>query len=243
MTLLNPLEPVISIKKLGETGLTKGEAKLEPWSGSYWPIHKGVISFRYAGDKELYASKNFLDNYQSFKKNSPNSMVSAGQINSLSPAEKYDLLIGNKNWTLTQHMWRKGLTDYEEKGIVTQWTGICHGWSAISQMPIAAPDHSIVLRDVNDQYSITFYASDIKGLLSYLWAESPPKTRQAGHRCYQSTIDRDPFLRPVDTDCLDTNPKTWHLTITNRLRRYGKSFVMDSSVGTEVWNYPISAYD
>lgn len=242
MTLLNPLGPNINIAQLGMLGLAKGKATVEPWSGSYWPIHRGVLAFRYS-DKSAYSSKSFLDNYEAFQTKPSDFLLSSGQIDQLSPAEKYDLLIGNSSWALTQAMWKKGLTDYQEKGIVAQWTGICHGWAAISQMPLPPPAHSVLVRDVTNQYSINFYASDIKALLSYLWAESPPETKQAGHRCYQSPVTRDPYLRPVDISCLDTNPMTWHLSVTNRLGRYGKSFVMDSSVGPEVWNYPIASYD
>jgi hypothetical protein len=242
MAMLNPLGPTYNIYHLDRLKLTKGKTKFEPWASSYWPIHRGILAYRYM-DRASYSSKAFIDNHSSFLANPSINYVASGQVDRLSPAEKYDLLVGDSNWSLTRAMWAKGMEDYQTKGIVAGWTGICHGWSAISQMAIDPPKHGIVVRDATNTFSIRFHESDIKGLLSYLWAESPPETRQAGHRCNQVPINRDPFLRPVEVSCLDTNPMTWHLSITNRVGRYQKSFVMDSSLGAEVWNYPISSYD
>lgn len=242
MALLNPLGPTYNISHLHELNLTKGKATFEPWASSYWPIHRGILAFRYS-DKNSYNSKVFIDNFNAFNSNPSENYIAENKINQLSPAEKYDLLIGDRNWTLTRAMWKKGYDDYQTKGIVALWTGICHGWSAIAQREVIPPKHGVVMRDTTNTFSITFYESDIKGLMSYLWAESPPETKQAGHRCYKFPIERDPLLRPIDVSCLDTNPMTWHLSITNRLGRYGKGFVMDSSVGAEVWNYPITSYD
>lgn len=242
MILLNPLGPVFNAVQLEELGLTKGKTTHEPWASSYWPIHRGVLSFRYP-DKASYNSKSFMDNFNTYTEKPAENYISENRIDRLSPAEKYDLLVGDKNWSLTKAMWKKGYDDYQEKGIVAQWTGICHGWAAISHRDPPQPKHSVVMRDVTNSYSITFFESDVKGLLSYLWAESAPETKQAGNRCYQFPVARDPLLRAQEVSCLDTNPMTWHLSVTNRVGRYGKSFVMDSSSGPEVWNYPISSYD
>lgn len=242
MMLLNPLSPSYNIVQLDELNLTKGKANFEPWASSYWPIHRGVLAYRYS-DKANYKSKSFLHNYTAFHAKPSETYIAENRIDRLSPAEKYDLLVGDRSWSLTRAMWKKGYDDYQEKGMVALWTGICHGWSAIAQRDVIPPQHNVVMRDVTNTYSITFYESDVKGLMSYLWAESPPETKQAGRRCYQYPIRRDPLLRPIEVSCLDTNPMTWHLSITNRLGRYGKGFVMDSSLGAEVWNYPLSSYD
>lgn len=242
MTLLNPLVPIYNVVQLQELGLAKGKSTSEPWASSYWPIHRGILAFRYS-DKVSYNSKAFMDNYNSYTTHPAENYIAENRIDRLSPAEKYDLLVGDRNWTLTKAMWKKGYDDYQKKGFVAQWTGICHGWAAISHRDSPAPKHSVVMRDATNTFSITFFESDVKGLLSYLWAESPPVSKQAGSRCYQFPVTRDPLLRPIEVSCLDTNPMTWHLSITNRVGQFGKSFVMDSSSGPEVWNYPISSYD
>ncbi|MBL7557892.1 MAG: hypothetical protein JNM24_18835 [Bdellovibrionaceae bacterium] len=242
MALLNPLGPSYNIVHLDQMNLTKGKANFEPWASSYWPIHRGILAYRYP-DKADYNSKAFIDNYRAFHAVPSENYIVENKIDRMSPSEKYDLLVGDRSWTLTRAMWKKGYDDYQEKGVVAGWTGICHGWSAIAQRDVLPPKHGVVMRDATNSFNITFFESDIKGLISYLWAESPPETKQAGHRCYKFPIERDTMLRPIDVSCLDTNPMTWHLSITNRLGHYGKGFVMDSSVGAEVWNYPITAYD
>lgn len=239
---LENLTAITNIHQMDAQGLAQGQSSFEPWAGSYWPIHQGLLGLRFA-DENFPKSKQFIQNYSSYQSRPSESLVSMGEINKLSPAEKYDLLIGDRNWTLTKHMWQKGLAGYEQDGFVATWTGICHGWSAATSMGVKQPEKSVTVSDVTGTYRITFYPQDIKGLQSYLWANSAPTSVQAGNRCRQSFVDRDPFLRPLDPTCLDSNPMTWHLAATNRIGVSKRSFVMDSSSGTEVWNYPILSYD
>lgn len=239
---LESLTAIYNIHQLDAQGLAQGQSSFEPWAGSYWPIHQGLLGLRFA-DENFPKSKQFIQNYSSYQSRPSEMLIANGEINKLSPAEKYDLLVGDRNWTLTKHMWQKGLTGYEKDGFVATWTGICHGWSAATSMAVKQPEKSVTVNDVTGTYSITFYPQDIKGLQSYLWANSAPSSVQAGNRCRQSFIDRDPYLRPLDPTCLDSNPMTWHLAATNRIGVFKNSFVMDSSSGTEVWNYPILSYD
>ena len=239
------LDNLVSIKniyQLDAQGLAKGHSSFEPWAGSYWPIHQGLLANRYT-DSQFPKSKIFIDNYNNFQSRPSGLLLASGNINQLSPAEKYDLLVGDHNWTLTNHMWQKGLSGFQTDGFVATWTGICHGWSAATSMGVKQSEKSVTVTDVTGNYRITFYPEDINGLHSYIWANSAPESIQAGNRCRQDFVERDPFLRPLDPSCLDSNPMTWHLAVTNRLGIYQSSFVMDSSYGTEVWNYPIMAYD
>lgn len=238
---LENLTYTTDIRSMEIQGLTKGGAGFEPWSGSYWPIHKAVLGNRYAS-KTFAHSKSFVNNYESYQANPSSSFISAGRISELSPAEKYDLLVGDSNWTLTKHMWEKALLDYQEDGIIAGWTGICHGWAAVTHMNPTSPHSPVTLQDVTGTHSITFHANDIKGLQSWLWASSSPGSFRAGDRC-RGNVERDPYLRPTGAPCLDSNPMSWHLTIVNRVGLNKKSLVMDSSNGPEVWNYPIAGYD
>lgn len=239
---LQNLNYTVNISWMQAQGLTKGQSGFEPWSGSYWPIHKGILSFRYASPNST-KSKNFIENYQNYSLNPALTFINTGRINELSPAEKYDLLIGDSNWTLSHFMWEKGLRDYQTEGSVATWTGICHGWAAVTHMIPTSPHSPVTLKDVSGQHSITFHAHDIKGLMSWLWATSSPRSHRAGDRCRQDIVDRDSYLRPLEPSCLDSNPMSWHLAIVNKVGLNNRSFVMDSSNGTEVWNYPITGYD
>lgn len=223
-------------------GLTKGGASVEPWSGSYWPIHKGILGIRYAS-KTFSNSRSFITNYRNYQSYPAENFIASNQISDLSPAEKYDLLVGDTSWTLTKYMWAKGLRDYERDGGVAGWTGICHGWSAVTHMNPISPYSPVTVEDVTGRYKIMFHANDIKGLLSWLWAESSPSSIRAGDRCRQGRVEKDPYLRPVVPSCLDSNPMSWHLAVTNRIGLNKKSMVMDSSNGPQVWNYPLTGYD
>lgn len=222
-------------------GLTQGRSELEPWSGSYWPIHKGILGIRYVNSKFPRSNK-FNKNYDNFLSESAEHMIASGRVNELSPAEKYDLLIGDENWSLTKVMWKKGFDQYTRDGFVAGWTGICHGWAAASHILTESPYRPVTVMDVSNRYAITFHANDIKGLVSWVWAASPPTSYRAGDRCRQSVVEVDPYLRPLVASCLDSNPMTWHLAIVNKMGMHKKSLVMDSSSGPEVWNYPISSY-
>ena len=231
-----------NIQILEAQGLTKGNANFEPWSGSYWPIHKGILGNRYSS-RTFARSKSFINNYESFKAHPAENFLTAGKMSELSPAEKYDLLIGDTSWSLTRYMWGRGLEDYQRDGVVAGWTGICHGWAGASHINPVATYYPVTVLDITGRYNITFHANDIKALLSWLWADASPSSYRAGNRCRQSKIDRDPYLRPVDPTCLDSNPMSWHLAVVNKVGLNKKSMVMDSSNGSEVWNYPITGYD
>lgn len=239
---LENLTAVTNIYQLQEQGLTKGKSSFEPWANSYWPIHQGLLANRYS-DSSFPKSKFFMDNYNYFLARPPEALLAAGNLNQLSPAEKYDLLVGDRNWTLTKAMWQKGLSDLATDGGVATWTGICHGWAGATHMGVKQPQNAVTATDVTGTYSILFYPDDIAALLSFLWADSSPEAVKAGNRCKQGVVTKDPYNRPLDPACLDSNPMSWHLAVTNRVGLYGKSFVMDSSSGPEVWNYPVSSYD
>ena len=233
---------VSNIMSLQSSRLTQGHTQFEIWAGSYWPIHQGLLGLRYA-DPLFPKSKDFLENYNDHMLRPPQTLVINGHINQLSPAEKYDLLVGDSNWTLTKAMWARGQKTLTQYGSVPTWTGICHGWSAAVHMGVKAPRQSVVVSDVTGLHTIEFYKQDIKALMSYLWAESSTDSIQAGNRCRQDVVIKDPYQRPVDASCLDSNPMSWHLAITNRVGLQQKSFVMDSTTGSEVWNFAIKGYD
>lgn len=236
-------QPYVSnIMALQQSRLTQGQAEFEIWAGSYWPIHQGLLGMRFA-DPQFPRSKVFIENYNYHAINPPEFLILSGQINRLSPSEKYDLLIGDRNWTLTKAMWARGQSSLQKYGYVPTWTGICHGWSAAVHLGTKNPRQSVIVTDVTGQYAIEFYKQDIKALMSYLWAETGTSSLNVGNRCRQDTVIRDPLQRPLDPSCLDSNPMTWHLAATNRVGYYGKSFVMDSTSGSEVWNFAVKGYD
>jgi len=48
--------------------------------------------------------------------------------------------------------------------------------------------------------------------------------------------------RPVNSDCRDTNPATWHMAVVNQIGVAKRSFVIDATFDYEVWNQPVYSY-
>jgi hypothetical protein len=196
----------------------------EPWSDSYWPTYRGLIAARFA-DQRAPESKSWFNHHQFYVSHPSVNYVSSGHVSQLSPAEKYDLLIGDSNWTLTKHMWKRGQDAVDQFGHVPTWTGICHGWAAASQTHL-----------------ITFTHFDIMALVSYLWAHAPGENHFVGRRCRTQNPVKD-GNRIIEGACFDNNPMTWHLATVNRVGVMKKSFIMDTSNNSEVWNYVIDRYN
>jgi hypothetical protein len=163
------------------------------------------------------------------------------EINNLSPAEKYDYVMGDWNFTLTNHGWAQGAAQHEKYGSVAKWMGICHGWSAAAHMLAPIPKDPVTVIATSG-VPVTFYPQDIKALQSMLWANASPRTRFVGNRCNVPRPPKNNYGRIMDPKCFDSNPGTWHLTITNQLGINQRSFVMDSTFDLEVWNFAIAGY-
>lgn len=109
--MLGHAPEVSSILDAQKQKLDRGEAKFQPWSGSYWPDINGGIANHYRDHGKLGAQIDFLMRYSVAKNrlNQDHRVVvkkldrwDNEKINKkLSPAEKYDLLLGDLNFTFT----------------------------------------------------------------------------------------------------------------------------------------------
>lgn len=223
-----------SLSAMESAGLKK-VAITQPWSDSYWPLYGGGIARRYA-DPDFELSLEWEKNERYLSGN-----VGIGATEELSPAEKYDLLVGDKNFTLTRASLGLGRAYFEKHGRVAPWMGICHGWAAAS-VSTARPSHSVILTGVGGE-KILFYPSDIKALLSMLWAKGKFEKRFIGGRCRKSKPGENPPGRPVDPECLDTNAGTWHLAVVNQLGHSRRPLIIDATYDAEVWNQPVYSYE
>ncbi|NRF61555.1 MULTISPECIES: ricin-type beta-trefoil lectin domain protein [Vibrio] len=211
---------------------------VQPWSDTYWPLYSGAAAWRYS-DRELYASdwQEYYDFSHTIK---PLDSYSSEQRHLLSPAEKYDLLVGDKNFTLTKRSWDSGKGYYESQGKVERWMGLCHGWAAAAYM-LPRPEKSIIVPDANGEM-LKFYPSDVKALGTLLWAEAPFNTRFIGGRCNIQNPEKDENGRVIEPDCVDNNPASWHLSVLNQIGITGRSMIMDATYDYQVWNQPILGY-
>ncbi len=214
--------------------LRNGQISGQPWSDFYWPFYMGTIANRYA-DPQFPASMDWFAN-QTYL----NEQLGRGDLLKFSPAEKYDLLIGDKNFTLTKLMINYGKPYHERENKVATWMGLCDGWAVASFME-SRPAKPVEVIGVNGD-RILFYPSDIKALTTLLWAKGRFRIRFIGGRCNIQKPERDSNGRPVDPDCLDNNPGTWHLAVVNQIGHSKRSFIFDTTYDLEVWNQPVLSY-
>lgn len=237
---------ISSLTEMERSGLLSSKLAETPWSDTYWPIYQGVIAARYADDsfpkdEDWKKNKDYThDDERTFQRifDSRNS----SSIDDLSPAEKYDLLVGDTEGNLTQAMWDQGREYYESTGKVESWMGICHGWAPAAYM-VPRPQRAVTIKAADGKTTLRFYPSDIKALASLLWASVPTESRFISGRCNQKNPKKDPQSgRVLDRDCFDTNPMTWHLSVVNQIGKSRRSFVMDATFDYEVWNQPVYSY-
>ena len=187
------------------------------WPGSYWPHFRGSIAWRWNAEE----SRDFY--YKSPRISQAQSMSQA-QINELSPAEKYDLLVGRDDYPTVDKMWR-----ITSRGSPV-WYGICHG---VAPASIHHPEPNPITLTSVDNIDITFYTSDIKALLANFYArESQTGITQIGRRCYLTWFGRA---------CSDVNAGAFHMILANKVGLQKVGFIADLDRGREVWNHaPVS---
>ncbi len=192
---------------------------LTPWSETFWPMNKGSINYRWnSPDHDGFY-------YIPFSKSQILKM-SLEELKMLSPAEKYDLYMGNYDYPLYNEVRSYG------NPRAAYWYGICDGWS-IAAIQYSEPAPVILANP--DGVLVPFGSSDVKGLLSFAAAvHFKVRTGQVGMKC-----------RGVDlvSPCSDINPGAMHVVLANQLGLLKKAFVVERDPGKEIWNQPAYAYD
>ncbi len=221
--------------------LKKGKLKTQPWSDTYWPLYQGTTAARYA-DGEFPSDFKAAMDYALKTNFAGNMRLNASSIDNLSPAEKYDLLIGNtKDFEFARANWEEGNYYYRTSKKVETWMGICHGWAPAAFM-LARPEKKITVVAADGKTKIPFYPSDIKALGSLLFAKSNVPTKFIGGRCNDKNPKEDPNGRITSQDCFDNNPGAFHLAVVNQIGVSKRSMVLDATYDYEVWNQPIQSY-
>ncbi len=232
--LLGGGKKITALSEIAKAGLNKAESKLDIWSGSYWPQYQGSVATRYLD--ELSRPLVELEEKVQWKKHKEifdaNPFYSVASNDKLSPAEKYDLLVGDSEMSLTKYAWEIGRKNGgEDSGKVPSWRGICDGWASASQkMP--RPVKDVVINAPNGM-PLRFFPEDIKALGSLLYARAQSAPAFLGKRCRM----------PLSALCGDINPATLHLALVNRVGGMGQSFIADVAPGSEVWNYPVRSFE
>ena len=224
------------LSQMSDAKLTEAKLAETPWSDSYWPIYQGMLANRYS-DPEFPASSDWKENKDYVVKNLGQSL----DLSILSPAEKYDLIVGDTNYTLTKTMLAGGKSYYDAYGKVEGWMGLCHGWAPAAYM-VKRPERAIEVMAADGVTWVPLYPSDIKALTTLLWSNANVPTRFIGGRCNEIKSPLDSLGRASGNECLDNNPGTWHLAVVNQIGVSKRSFVMDATSTYQVWNQPVYSY-
>ena len=209
------------------------------WSETYWPSNVGGIAYRWSSpNPEPFKYRlNTKDELQK---------MTSQELSQLSPAEMYDVAMGDYNYTLT----RKMLGQYTTRDL--WWEGICHGWS---QAASNYPEPAKVLIKNPDGIKVPFGSSDVKALLAMHEASNYGGAYSfAGTRCKVNGKvpgegdNRDRNTNPPSDEdanspeCKDVNAGAFHVVISNMLGIHGRGFVADIDRYNDVWNQPITSY-
>jgi hypothetical protein len=240
------IESELSSRKLGDLekhGLTEGTVALAPWSGDYWAYASGILGARYM-DGKFSALRDWLARFEFIKKQPVSEILERqgqGGVAVLSPAEKYDLIVGDSRQSFANSNWSQGKVYFDENGKVEEWMGICHGWAPaaiVEPRPVKAIE--VLSRD--QKWTVHLNPAEIKGLVSYSWATNPYQSSFLGERCNEKNPKRNKKGRILNPECFDLNPATWHFAVANLVGEQKRSFVMDATYDYEVWNQPVIGY-
>lgn len=226
-------------------------------------LDQKISSLKFEGQRVNSQKANYLKRYF-FDINRPNSKsdvlrLSQAELDRLSPAEKYDIYVGNYNFKLT-----KNVLDLT-KPTSQYWEGICNGWSSAA-LEFSEPKSLTVTN--KDGITINFGSSDLKALLAHYHAAITNNvftmkknlTNRVGERCqiaipkeawymkndkeYYRTIENGRLVeKEVPADCVDLNAGAFHVVIANQLALKNEGFVAEVVRDVEVWNQPVYAYE
>jgi hypothetical protein len=216
---------------------------IQPWSDDYWALYKGALANRYAESSYWEDRLNYDDSWQKYFTGTvkPIENYDALQRNRLSPSEKYDLLVGDNNFSLTKSHWNQGKTYFDRSGSVERWMGLCHGWAPAAYM-LPRPTKSLTLKDANNK-DLVFYPSDLKALGTALWADGSSRINFIGGRCNTKSPEENESGRIINQSCFDNNPGSWHISIVNQLGVSNRSMIFDATYDYQVWNQPLLSYN
>jgi hypothetical protein len=203
---------------------TYNEVMTRPWSGDYWPWRYGGISARYGKmdtrNKKYVVSIGMYAQPADYLANRNRTDFSEYVNQYYSPAEKYDLYVGDYNFTLTRankFYGRKWGSD------ISSWMGMCHGLAPASYM-VPIPLKAVNLTAADGHTRIQFLPDDIKALAVEFWANAKFENRLTGKRTGYM------------------NPASFFLILTNWVGRYRLNAAFAPFHDMQIWNFGLSNY-
>jgi hypothetical protein len=243
----------------------KGALTKRPWSGDYWPTYTGGITYRWG-----MGQGNSIQRY-SYSLPKMN-LLTDEQIKYLSPAEKYDLFLGDDEFSLTQFERERTQVlatipgpSFNPEVKIEKWEGLCHAWAPAT---VGYDNPRPIYVEGARGHMIPFGSSDLKALLTYNIHvnQKDTNTKFLGSRCYLNFKDliaqynsgditfdeldqKIAILEAQNSDttakgsCMDTNAGSFHVVLSNQIGLMDESFIIDRTRDLEVWNQPVYSFD
>lgn len=195
--------------------------KNAPWAGNYFPMAGGGIASRWQGpDRNTYPDLKRLPTLEELK------ALPQKTLDGLSPTEKFDIVNGRYDFPATTHeLQRRGpLREFPK---VQNWEGFCNGVRCAGIL-LPEPKHTVEV--VNDDgIRIRFQPADLKALAgaSYFYVE---KYAQIGGPSREGRAAALP------------DPAVFDMALRYYVGQKKKAFVIDSHLGSEVWNESVVGY-
>lgn len=224
-----------NIYEMESRGLNRAETTVQPWGGSYWPLYQGMIgnnyqskdynTFIFSARRNVDWTKNVRDYKKRAEKVHPKIYeLDEKELAKLSPSEKYDLMLGDTSFDLTNRVWEytekwgnekkwgflsaielpDGYRIPDANKFMALWEGICHGW-AVAAGHTERPEKTVTIFLPNGK-KMPIYPNDIKALISLMWAHSTIQSNVIfeGNRCNKKNPDQDKHGRYIDVE-IDRN--------------------------------------
>ncbi|MBY0517541.1 MAG: hypothetical protein K2P81_11560 [Bacteriovoracaceae bacterium] len=224
--LTEEASPIINVIEMDGRGLTESNSVNRPWGGSFWPLIQGQIANTwqeksYSEPWKLLGWKGNVKRWEKRRdKELPNVLsMTEKELAELAPSEKYDLILGDKSFDLTNRIWNfaekwgetkkwgflssidipEGYRIPKANKLMALWEGICHGW-ALAAGTYPRPEKSVFVFLPNGK-RVLFYPDDIKALVSLMYSNSTLQSHVLveGYRCNEKNPPRDEFGRNVDS--------------------------------------------
>src|SRR5216683_1561536 len=210
----------------------KGEAKVIPWTGSYWPTAHDSINYRWDGP----GSDSPAMKYQK-------AFGHAGVEDAVSRYYGIDSVTGARSCNASGQCDKMGGEICAKRigrasgRCIPTWSGICHGWAPAAIL-FPEPKHAVV------KNGVTFKINDLKALASL--AHDRTETKFISLRCDVSSrvngVNFEKYGRPSGEACRETSAGGFHLLMANSFGRRGSAFAADRTLDAEVWNQPVRGY-
>lgn len=222
-SILQDISPFgkVRFESLPLEGSLESENRL--WSGDHWPMNKSSINNRWQtrnSNSLEYISPGFEEIKQ----------MSEEEISYLSPTEKYDILMGDYEYSF------KNFVQSNINITAFAWEGVGDGWAAATSLH--AEPKAVTLTN-KDEVVVSFGSSDVKALLSYYYSSFHNSAKeQMGLRC-NSPQDR----ASEDNGCGDDlTAAQFHIALTKTLGERNQPIIMDTDRFEQVWNHPITDF-